>query len=158
MATNDRPLPLKVKEAVDFIYEMLAGRTEPYHFSAEGLGRYVSLCNTCLIKRGIVKKEIYSSVGGVRYAYTWVATMAPTRTLYENITNDVRAAQKVSKRNSNAHAAKSLKPVVGLDLPDTPTQKGLDAYSTQQLWDELKRRGCVIDDNRLAIISKTYFD
>lgn len=34
----------------------------------------------------------------------------------------------------------------------------LDGFSDQELWDELKKRGYSIEDNRLVIVKKTYLD
>lgn len=42
--------------------------------------------------------------------------------------------------------------------PIVPITKTLDCYSVQEPWDELKRRGCSIENNRLVIIKKDYLD
>ena len=39
-----------------------------------------------------------------------------------------------------------------------PAQKSLSEYSIQELWDEIKSRGVVIEDNKLVMIQKTYFN
>jgi hypothetical protein len=155
-----KTLPQRVKEVTDFVYEYLAQQNDFVQLNARGtLGSHGAAILSNLIKRGIVEKKTVPNNGkrGHACAYKWVATMAPTKTLYGSITDQLRDEKKNRKKPK-----KSTSPavnVVGMEtitLPDYHLE--LSAIPDQELWDELKRRGYFIVNNQLAISRLEYLN
>ena len=91
--------------------------------------------------------------------------MAPTRVLYGNIVSDIRKAKR--EQNARRNRAKNQEPVIekNCDATEKPDREAvsqsnvhnpLENFTIQELWDEIKRRGCTIDDNKL--VRKEIFD
>ena len=163
-----------------------------------------SKTTTRLVKRGILLKKCYS-LGrgkGAKFFYKWNPdAMAPTKTLYNNIVNDIKEAKKEKRRrykqrkheaekcrdSSTTRQAVEIPPelldfdfsslpapatdiappgLLSVDEPLLPNDEEeastigfiLTHLSDKQLWDELKRRGYIIEDNRLVIIKKAYLE
>ena len=128
-------LPDKVREAVDTIYEMTLTACPRGISSWENPARYVG---TLLSKRGVIK-----NLGSNRKpAWHWASDMAPTDNLYKTVLSDYRELYCTRKKRT----------------PRDPAQKGLRAatlsdYATQDLWDELKRRGVQVgEDGKLYMM------
>ena len=199
-----KSIPKRVKEAIDFMYELVHDN-DWVEFNSKGTfgrGTVESKTTTRLVKRGILLKKCYS-LGrgkGAKFFYKWNPdAMAPTKTLYNNIVNDIKEAKKEAKRrykqrrheaeNAESRAqqdkAVEIPPelldfdfsslpapttdifppgVLSVDEPLLPKDDEaaitigfvLSHLSDQQLWDELKKRGYSIEDNRLVIIKKAY--
>lgn len=146
-----------VKETIDFVYEYLAPHPDGIVMNAKSLGGVPRSIVTVLVSRGILQKTYVNAVGrrGVECSYKWAATMSPTKTLYGSVTDELRNIRKQRKE-----AGKKSKPVVAQEtVPKAPPKEyvtTLDGFSAQELWDELKKRGYSIEDNRLVIIKKAY--
>jgi hypothetical protein len=156
-------LPQQVKETIDFAYEYLAPHPDGIAMSANELFGRRSDVVGILVKRGIISKKAYSlsPKGGVGYKYKWEANMAPTKTLYASVTQEVRDTQKVYSEKSRDKKARRQREF----NPEDPafekqeaanTKAELGKYSDEALWGELKRRGYTIEDNRLCITRKSY--
>lgn len=173
------PLPKTVKETVDFVYEYLIEHPDGVSISMTKLldSRTQRKIVGILIKRGIIQKKpvAVSGKSGCTYKYKWVATMPPTKTLYGSIVMEIHDEQnnwpswKKKKTAAKQKPAVDEKPNVVVDVaaqestPIEPTTVftgfgPFDGFSDQELWDELKRRGYSIEDNRLVIVKKTYLD
>lgn len=134
-----------IKSCIDTIYELTK---EGYVGSMGSLGDTILMkVSTELVNRGVVKKD---RLKGSTYKYTWVATSAPTETFYKNILTHLRSYQKgIDAKNRALKKSKfEVKPAV-----ESVVVK-IDSFSTQELWDELKRRGAVIENNQLVIVTK----
>lgn len=161
----NRPLNLTVKETVDFVYEYLAPHPEGIEMNARSLGLTQCRVVTIMLKRGIVAKKAIRATGrrGVVWIYKWVATMAPTKTLYGSIVDQLRDDGRRQHQNrKRGKAQKPEEPVqepqVSVEEPKKEFVTTLDGFSSQELWDELKKRGYSIEDNRLVIVKKAYLD
>lgn len=92
--------------------------------------------------------------------------MAPTRALYDNIVNDrrrqkaeenARRARRKSERKQDEQVSKSIDEAVEQAPTDNVlSENTLASFSIQELWNEIKRRGCEIEDNHL--VRKEVFD
>ena len=141
-----------IKETVDFIYELLRGQEWTY-VSFKSLGWRASRIATMLGNRGIVAKRHVSGESGRKTEYKWVASLAPTRVLYDNIYDDMKRFKRESKQKERSRqesdhpiiekvevmesANEYVAPVVE-SVDDKSVALGL--FSDQELWDELKRR------------------
>ena len=142
-----------VKETIDFVYEYLAPHPDGIVMNAKSLGGVPRSIVTILVSRGILQKTYVNAVGrrGVECSYKWAATMSPTKTLYGSVTDELRNIRKQRKE-----AGKKSKQVVAQETVPKEYVTTLDGFSAQELWDELKKRGYSIEDNRLVIIKKAY--
>lgn len=168
------PLPKTVKEFVDFIYEYLIEHPDGLAFpmksiTSSGTQKRIA---SILVQRGIIGKTTIPNVGkpGHSCRYRWAATMPPTKTLYGSIVSEIRN-EKYKWPSYNCNAKKNREAVEADPMP-TPTTdepqeqpisvfngfEPLDGFSDQELWDELKKRGYTIEDNRLVIIKKAYLN
>ena len=160
----------KIKERVDFIYNLLMEREDGYRggfCSSDGLtGDIVR----DLIARKIIERERDETKPRLAYKYKWAASMAPTNTLYQQVAHTIRETRKAYdkeayKRKKAAEAAKAAKAaeedfetaVPAVDAPVAP-ESSLAGFPSQELWSELKRRGYSIEDNRLVLIKKEYLE
>lgn len=114
---------------------------------------------------------------GVHYIFTWIASMAPTETLYINIYKDVQRVHKAkqerwklakrAQRQREKEAGEEIKtkelnnsfvvPRLG-QVEQNVKCKELSDYTPQELWNELRARGYQIEENRIVFIQKTYLD
>lgn len=141
----------KVKEIVDFIYDVTGGEG-----STGGWGSYSSrtqIIVQIMVSRGILKR----SGPKPRPHYIWAANMAPTSALYKSIAEDMVRKERESVKKH--YAAKQLV----VEKPDVACVKqeskpSLDSFTSQELWDELKRRGYDIEDCRLVVVRKEYLN
>ena len=131
------------KKHIDFIYELTK---EGYAGSMSSFGSAtLTKVSAELVSRGVLKK----TRKGVHFHYVWAANCAPTETFYKNVAKSISDHQKEIDAKRRAE-----KPVVVEKI----VEKSLSAYSIQELWDELKSRGVQIEDNKLVVIKKTYFE
>lgn len=168
------PLPKTVKEFVDFIYEYLIEHPDGLAFPMKSLtsSRTQKRIASILVQRGIIERTTIPNVGkpGHSYRYRWAANMPPTKTLYGSIVSEIRNEQYKwpsyngkAKKNREEVEAEPM-PTPAADEPqEQPTSvftgfEPLDGFSDQELWDELKKRGYSIEENRLVIVKKTYLD
>lgn len=144
-----------VKETIDFVYEYLAPHPDGIVMNAKSLGGVPRSIVTILVSRGILQKTYVNAVGrrGVECSYKWAATMSPTKTLYGSVTDELRNIRKQRKE-----AGKKSKQVVAQETVPKEYVTTLDGFSAQELWDELKKRGYSIEDNRHVIIKKAYLN
>ena len=162
----------RVKDVIDFAYEYLIQHNDGITMNAKEIFGSDRDIFTVLVKRGIVKKTYVAASGrrGVICKYKWVATMPPTKNLYASISQELRDESAKYKTSS---ISKGLTPDMVVleeakEIPATVIEQvieakkqyvtQLDGFSDQQLWDELKKRGYSIEDNRLVIIKKAYLD
>lgn len=168
----------KVKEKVDFIYSITNGVEYKDGFKVLN-DRFLEECVTALVKRCILQKTRYYMKGesGVHYIFTWIASMAPTETLYINIYKDIDRAHKAkqerwklakrAQRQREKEAGEEIKtkelnnsfvvPCLG-QVEQNVKCKELSDYTPQELWNELRARGYQIEGDRIVFIQKTYLD
>ena len=158
-----KTLPQRVKEVTDFVYEYLAPHNDFVQMSARGiLGSNGAMILSNLVKRGIVEKKLLPNKKGCVYGYKWVATMAPTKTLYGSIADQLRDDDKrrrEAKKTTTSAAPVAVDPemeVVNEMFEKVTYHHNFSAVSDQELWDELKRRGYFIVNNQLAISRLEY--
>ena len=160
----------QVKETIDFVFELLSSNPDGCEMKASDLGFVGGMVVKILVGRGIVErtrmKNRYHS-----FLYKWVATSAPTKVLYGSV------AQELADREHNRykkHYTPKRQPAdtdpdkqEAVDVIDTTVVEPepepvyatpLDGFSTQELWDEIKRRGFFIEGERLCIVKKAYLD
>lgn len=163
----------RIKEKVDFIYSLTNGIEYKDGFKVLG-DRFLEECVTALVKRCILHKTRYYVKGdpGVHYTFTWIASMAPTDTLYINIYRDIQDAHKakqerwkLAKRAQRQRESKVLNEqndtISSIDTEQAKQEsmvKQLCDYTPQELWDELQARGYQIEGYRIVFIQKTYLD
>lgn len=166
-----------VKETVDFVHSYLAPFPDGCVFNAKSLGGRERSIVTVLVKRGILTKTAVAATNrrGIEHKYKWVATSSPTDTLYRSIAAEMRdneakwrknRSQKLSVKNKPiAEDVKSDPVIVEPELPEVVNDlmepraveiNPLQGISLQELWEEMKRRGCFIKDGKLAVVQ--FFD
>lgn len=154
-----KALAKTVKETIDFVYEYLRPFPDGCEFSARDTGNQGRYVVRTLVRRGIVSMK---KLPGGKTHYTWVAEMAPTKVLYQSVAAEIRdyqreknkkyQATKAASRSAELVEEKAVEPV----QMEAPKVNILECFADQELWDELKARGYVIEDNRLA--KKAYLD
>lgn len=163
-----KTLKLTVKETVDFVYEILTSNPEGTTMSAKSLFGKNRKIMTILVNRGIVDKKKVAARGrrGYECLYKWVASMPPTKVLYGSIADELRDKRREYKKSylerkrcrTESDAATPIQiqktEVVAVPAP------GLSMFPSQDLWDELKRRGynIEIEDCRLVVVRKEYLN
>lgn len=153
---NVSPKMLKdVKDAVELIYEITQ---EEYREGFKKEGKLFSRVAAELVKRGSLIKT-----GDRRWAtFKWnPVAMKPTKlfiaSVAEKLAEERRAWNKNHRERTKAKNNPDMNQIeterekqeAGVVL-DTPS---LAQYTIQELWDEIKRRGGDIKNNRLAIVS-----
>lgn len=149
-----------VKEIIETIYEIT--QTE-YKGGFKKEGNLFRSVATILVKRGSIIKH-----GERRHStYEWnPIAMKPTKVFIASVAEELarnkseqnrRYKSKIKSQKStdmNQIETEREKQEAGV-VVDNPT---LAQYTIQELWDEIKRRGAVIEDNRLALHTVTYFE
>lgn len=158
----------KVKEIVDFVYEATIVEGGYRGGWTKYSTRFKSVV-TILKKRGILKQE-----GNARYPIQrWFnPAIAPTKNLYKTIADEIAlqgrkyAKRAYYKKKANickeekfvkAEPSVIIKEEVQKNLSPAPA-RGLQDFPSQELWDELKRRGYDIEGGRLVLCVKEYLD
>lgn len=175
-----QPLGVTVKDTVDFMYEMLLQHPDGTEFCVTSLGNTPSEVVSVLVARGIIEKTSIFSKYGRKFRYKWVANSKPTNVLYGSITQELRDRQRklnqhyknVKKKAAMEETASNDAPVaepvvertkevevpVVNDLLGNVMSNPLEIYGIDELWAEIKRRGCTIEDNHLVLVKKVVFD
>lgn len=160
-----RPSTLRqIRQFVDTIYELTSGT--PYGGTFKDETKRFRDVSAILVKRGIVRCDIGFNGKNKRLTtYSWVAPMAPTDVLYKSIAQEiVDRERKHNKTYRSKHFKKedmssSLKRGSdGVDSERPDCVFSIKDCSAQELWDEIKRRGYTIEDNRLVKIQKEYLE
>ena len=144
----------QVKEHIDFIYE-ITNTMNGYTGSISGNGTRFRHIVRIMVERDILSK---TQADRRTWRYKWKSPLAPTKVLYGSIAPEMvsreRAWQKKSLDNKKA------KPAVETPEPleNTTKDNPLNKYSIDELWGELKRRGCCIEGNKLALKTVKYFE
>lgn len=166
MGRKYQPLSKTVKEAVDLVFELTTSNPEGYEMKANELGYTGKLVVKILHQRGILERvRMKNRVHA--FLYKWAVANAPTNVLYGSITQEL--SDMTRKKNEEYKAKKKSAEKAGVDVNaevtvpapavetfhDGPVQvvPSLDPFSAQELWEELKRRGCFIKDGRLACVA-----
>ena len=134
----------KVKDAVDQIYEIT--HDTPYKGGLTvGTSTEFNRVVSELRKREVIQRYVEK---GVAY-WSWnPVAIAPTKELYKNVAETIWRKKRESLQKLLDSKEKRLKDAA----PAPPSHIGdrLSDISTQTLWDELKRRGCVIENGKLV--------
>ena len=158
-----------IRDNIDFIHGLTSGE-DGYTGSLHDIGGRVYEITREMLSRGVLIKS-YVGKGKKLYNYRWnVNAMAPTNEFYKSI------AKAVIKHERDAHTrrreqAKSNLPVVPETIREDSTSKTQDTlfhqenqilplagFTSGELWDELKRRGATIEDNRIVLCIKEYLN
>ena len=153
-------LPL-VKKTVDTVYDYLIQHPDGITMSTAEYGKRGQRVCTKLVSRGIIEKQILGRAKGCRYK--WVASMAPTKVLYGSIAQELyHEDRKYLETHMKKMKGMKVSPIekpqeiqVVTELFEKPVSP-LAPFSIQELWDEIKRKGGFIEDNKLAVT--TYFN
>ena len=145
-----------VKNAVDFIYEVTK---ESYDGSFSSLkNSTVMRVSAEMIKRGVLEKTRH----GKSYSYLWTAQSAPTTNFYLSIAQSLQEHKRLIDKayrlgkKQNAPRADQTPAVEEISNVVDFAPTDLKSASIQELWDELKSRGVIIENGRLVM--KTYLD
>lgn len=148
----------KVKESVDFIYSITTEQGEGYRGGFRTFDNVTKEVIAELVKRGIVAKEQDRTKPRTQFVYKWAVGMSPTRTLYGSVADAIR-----KNRREHQQARKDKRKVQASDVLEEKKEQAaiespIESFSTKELWDEIKRRGYSIEDNRLVIVRKEYLE
>ena len=156
---NASPKMLKnVKDAIELIYEITQ---EEYRDGFAKNGKLVSRVATELIKRG----SLIKAVEGRNTTYKWnEVAMKPTKLFISSVAEKLAEENRVYLRRH--YEKKKSKSENEMNQVETERQRqdagvaldnpSIQQYTIQELWDEIKRKGGYIKDNRLAVT--TYID
>ena len=161
-----KPLAKTVKDTIDFVYEYLAPFKDGCEFSAKDTGNQGRFVVRTLLRRGIISMK---KMPGGKVHYKWVAEMQPTKVLYQSVAAEIRDYQR--EKNKKYYASKAVSKTSAPNIEDVPEEipvepaqmeapkvNILDCFSDQELWNELKARGYIIEDNKPVLVKKTYLD
>ena len=156
------PLLGKIKDAIEEIYR-ITNENGGFKGAMVGYPTVFSRVMHVLVSRGIVSRK-QTSAFPKAYSYVWVAQSHPTCTLYKSVYQEIRDKQKGYEERSKArkkgvNAPAQEEDVSTPEVAPTPIPGNVIAgFTDQELWDELKGRGYFIEDNRLAVVKKSYLD
>ena len=184
MSNTRKPLAKTVKDTIDFVFEILTSNPGGYEMSARELGQAGRKVVAILVERGILERN--HACNGKKSRYQWVAAMAPTKVLYGSVTQELadwnreekkRWYDKKRAKRSVSMADGVVEEAVQKAVDEDPSEKAqaeggetfepedqsgreyidpLDAYTIEELWRAIKRRGGYIDGGQLAFT--TYLD
>lgn len=136
---------MQVKDIIDTIYELT--KESPYNGSFHTKGGRFSHVATILKNRGCIIRS------GDKFhpVFSWNPNaMAPTKTFYESVLKDVVTEERQSSMRSQ-EKKNSLRMTPEDTEPEKITPRfSITEFSAQELWDEIKRRGYTIENNRLV--------
>ena len=172
MATKEqkaKQFATNVKDYVELIYACTNGveYKEPWK---QYNNRILEETVTTLVKRGVLEKKTwYNGNRGAAYSFTWKSSMAPTPTLVKNVINDMREKRREKDRKHRERVMATQKPETHYQLEDAivelakPEPKdirtvSIEGFCDKELWEELKKRGYSIENNKLVRITKIYLD
>lgn len=92
--TKKQTFPSKVKECVDFIYNITTEQADGYRGGFASFDNVMRDAVTALVNRGVVSKEFDRARERTNYIYKWIPAMAPNKTLYGNIVDDIRRRRR----------------------------------------------------------------
>ncbi len=157
---NNKSYLGRVKEAVDFIYCLVNEEPDGYSAGFATCDMIVKRVVSVLVRRGALCRENAGANGnkGRGFIYKWGSNMAPTNNLYKVVMGELQEKKKAENDRRNRKRNQAAQTPAHIDVPATPKEyvTALDGFSAQELWDELKKRGYSIEDNRLVIIKKAY--
>lgn len=167
-SNNTNTFPQRVKERVDFVYQLLTENPSGYRGGFSSQDALTRIVVRCLVRRNVVHKgdKLRNT-----YTYTWAASMAPTKVLYKNILEDVQKepshcrhgakAAPQQKQHLRFQMERPKPPVVGLRADTgepmynvSKREEFLKSLSAQELWDELKSRGAQVFNGEVVILQK----
>ena len=177
---HDRTYLGRIKDSVDFIHALVTESQDGYTGGFDKFGSALIPRVSCaLVKRGVlIRSAVKRDDGktGRLYQYKWSSNMSPTNTLYKTVMSDIReskAEENMRGRQRRAEKQTGMTPTAVImeehaAIPESVVETvinakkefvtDLDGFSAQELWDELKKRGYTIEDNRLVIVKKAYLD
>lgn len=157
-----KPKTLKnVKDAVELLYEITQEEYFGGFIKEKALVRKVA---TLMIEKG----SIIKNGGGRRVSYKWnPVAMKPTKLFIASIAEEISEEKRAqNKRHRDKKKEEKSKPITDMEQINIEREKqeagvvvdnpSIRQYTIQELWDEIKRQGGYIQDNRLAVT--TYFD
>lgn len=152
-----------VRDAIELIYGITQ---EEYYGGFKHEKETLRRVATILVKRGSLIKT-----GERRWAtYKWnPVAMKPTKVFIASVAEELMELRRSENRKSfDKRQAKKLENNTEMEqinierekqeagvVVDNPT---IEKYTIEELWAEIKRRGVIIEDNRLALHTVTYFD
>lgn len=159
--SNNKTYLGRIKDAVDFIYLLVTESQDGYRSGFSSCDFIVKRVVKVLVDRGALRREYSGAIGGPgrKFIYKWGSTMAPTDNLYKVVMTELQEKKKVENARRNRKRNTVAQTPAQIEVPATPKERyitTLDGFSSQELWDELKKRGYTIEDNRLVIIKKAY--
>ena len=108
-----------------------------------------------LVKRGVLSKVRHSKGyrKGVFYAYKWTAASEPTTHFVRSVADAIHKNQRdqVARR----YASNPVGIIANTGEPVYVKSDYISKMTVEELWAELKKRGAVIKDNKLMIVTYT---
>ena len=164
----ERMLP-RVKQTVDDVYAYLIPHPDGCGMVAKDFGKTNARIISSLVHRKIIEK---TNLGRGEYKYKWIATMAPTPTLYRSITLEIQTKTQGymekyrGKQSSQNKPDKTyplsvvadllgstpqppVVPVVNELLEEKPVEKSL-VDEVREMWEKMKQMGVSIQNNQLV--------
>lgn len=168
---KDPNFPKRVQDSIDFIYSLTKDNVFKESWKTFN-NRLLDECVAELVKLGALQKTKYWIDGspGRRFMFKWNSTMAPTKVLYKNVLDRIREQhRKKNDKFRNRSKQETLEQSIEISTNTTmdhtveKTEEkhvvktcSLEDFTAQQLWQELKERGYVIEDGR--IVRKEYLE
>lgn len=168
---KDPNFPKRVQDSIDFIYSLTKENVFKESWKTFN-NRLLDECVAELVKLGALQKTKYWIDGspGRRFMFKWNSTMAPTKVLYKNVLDRIREQHRKKNdkfRNGNKQEKMEQNIEINKDnAMDHTVEKiqekhivetcNLKDFTAQQLWEELKERGYVIEEGR--IVRKEYLE
>ena len=142
----ERMLP-RVKQTVDDVYAYLIPHPDGCGMAAKDFGKTNARIITSLVNRKIIEK---TNLGRGEYKYKWIATMAPTPTLYRSITLEIQAKTQgymEKYRGKQSSSKVEEQPVVPM-LEILEMKEPID--EVREMWEKMKSMGVSIQNNQLV--------
>lgn len=170
-----QPLQVTVKDIVDLVFELTTSTPGGNALKVQDFGSCGYDVVKVLVGRGILER-IENRTFPRTYTYKWAVASAPTNVLYGSIAQEIRdyykrkkelasarrksmekskqAESKIEPETASEPVVTPADPLPSISIPNTAWS--LSSFSIQELWDELKGRGCVIIENKLALPTVQY--
>ena len=129
MANPKEPLIVRVKERVDFIYNLATESADGYAGGFAKSDNLTQMIVRALVSRGVLDKERDMSKPRLCFIYKWASKLSPTKAFYKNISEDISKEYAGYKSKRKKEGPKEVVPT---ERPAKDTRYYVLEYSEAQ--------------------------
>ena len=138
MANPKEPLIVRVKERVDFIYNLVTENKDGYAGGFTKSDNLTQRVVRALVDRHALEKERDMTRPRLCFKYKWAANLAPTKEFYKNISGDISKGYSDSHNKRKDPSGKSLETT---SITTIQVQSACGQFVSRSLLHEREPRG-----------------